>query len=65
MTGPEDTGSRTVEDAARFERWRARNYDVPVEAGSDTYRRCRPRKPQGCRCHSASETPCDHCAGGP
>ena len=24
--GPEDRGSNTVEDAAKFERWRARNY---------------------------------------
>lgn len=63
MSGPEDNGSHTVADAARFERWRSRNYDPPEDGEGDPPSRRRARV--GCRCHSASETPCDHCSGGP
>ena len=39
MSGPrEDTGSRTPEDAAAFEAWRARRYDEdPIPDGPDEY----------------------------
>ena len=63
MSGPrEDTGSRTPEDAERFERWRARTYDPPDDdAGMDEYE---PRaRGRGCRCHSRSEEPYEYCSG--
>ena len=31
--GPEDSGSRTVEDAASFEGWRSEHYDPPDDDG--------------------------------
>ena len=46
MNRPEDTGSRTVADAASYE--------------DDAPRRSRSRADR-CRCHSASEEPCDYC----
>jgi hypothetical protein len=63
VSGPEDTGSNTVRDAELFERWRAKNYE-PDDRDEDEPR------PQrrglnwsgGCRCHSASEEPCDWCS---
>lgn len=64
MTQPEDTGSNTPEDARRYEEWRARHYDDHDEGGP---RRTRGRslKARGCRCHSASEEPCDYCSAPP
>jgi hypothetical protein len=55
---PEDTGSRTVADAASYERWRSRGEDHGYE--DDAPRRSRSRADR-CRCHSASEEPCDYC----
>ena len=63
--GPEDTGSTTVEGAAGFERWRARNYDPPAEEEGDRDERPLPTYGDRCRCHSASEEPCELCSGGP
>ena len=60
MNSPEDTGSRTPRDAEAFERWRARNYDAPDEDERPTRRRG--LRWDGCRCHSASEEPCDWCS---
>jgi hypothetical protein len=62
--GPEDTGSRAVADAARFEAWRSRNYG-PSEERDDTPPRVRyhqgVRVPTRCTCHARSESPCDFC----
>ena len=53
---PEDTGSRTVADAASYERWRGEDHGYE----DDAPRRSRARADR-CRCHGASEEPCDYC----
>lgn len=62
--GQEDAGSRTVEDAARFERWRSKHYDPPADGdprpGPRYYMGT--RVPTRCTCHSRSEEPCDFCS---
>ena len=64
VSRPEDTGSRTVADAAAYERWRAKGDPAPDEDERDyeTVYRVSPRVLSGCRCHSASEEPCDWCS---
>jgi hypothetical protein len=70
VNGPEDTGSHTVDDAARFERHRARNYDPPEDGEHLGDYPPQPRYVRGyrvptrCTCHARSESPCDFCAGG-
>jgi hypothetical protein len=71
VSGTEDTGSRSVSDAAAFERYRARNYDPPEDDGEQLadgppqprYVRGY-RVPTRCTCNARSEEPCDFCAGG-
>lgn len=61
MSRPEDTGSRTVADAADYERWRAKG-DPPDEDDELLPRGPRRAPRLGCRCHSRSEEPCDWCS---
>ncbi len=63
MTPPEDTGSNTPEDARRYEEWRARHYDEAMD--HDEAMGGRSFRARGCRCHSASEEPCDYCSAPP
>jgi hypothetical protein len=70
MTDREDRGSNTVEDAARFERHRARNYDPPeddgpLEGGPPQPRYGNYAVPTRCTCHARSEEPCAWCSWAP
>ena len=59
MSRPEDTGSRTVEDAASYERWRSKGDE---DGGPDYDERPARQRSQGCTCNSRSLEPCDWCS---
>ena len=63
MSRPEDRGSHDVASAAAYERWRSQDDAPDHDEGYSRSSRARAR--DYCRCHSASEEPCDYCSREP